>query len=139
MASKILLVLKDSQHYTGKMYWKKKTIILFFVFEQSLLPKYSLMLLFIRSGGRSVVSDPLVSVSGSTLVTLVILNVAAQSAALEICLIKGLSAGCKASVTWLFWRVCVSRVWLQMREITNILFYIYTWYADWKKKKNENN
>jgi len=53
----------------------------------------------IRSGGSSVVSDALVSVSGSVLVTLVILNVAAQSAALEMCLIKGLSAGCKASVT----------------------------------------
>lgn len=78
---------------------KKRSINIFFVFEQSLLPKYSLMLLFIRSGGRSEVSDPLVSGSGSILVTLVILNVAAQSAALEICLIKGLSASCKASVT----------------------------------------
>lgn len=76
-----------------------KKLQFFFVFEQSLLPKYSLILLFIRSGVRSVVSDPLVSVSGSILVTLVILNVAAQSAALEICLIKGLSASCKASVT----------------------------------------
>jgi len=64
-----------------------------------------------KVGGSSVVSDALVSVSGSVLVTLVILNVAAQSAALEMCLIKGLSAGCKASVTWLFGVcVCLPRV-----------------------------